>query len=132
MNEPFLGRITWFRVRVYKCERTAQEQEKKKEKQFKKWSKPGWATLYICSWTGLTHTRSIFSWSWPFDQILMDLDQSNAPGALAWSGPIRCVGLGLATVGFQFFCVFLNFCAMYTPVLAIWTSMHVNFLAKNS
>jgi len=32
----------------------------------------------------------------------MDLDQSNASGALVWSGSIRCVGLGSATVGLGF------------------------------
>jgi len=38
-------------------------------------------------------------------QILMDLDQSNAPGALVWSGSIRSVGLGRRSMGFKIFVI---------------------------
>ena len=59
-------------------------------------------------------------------KILMNLDQSNASGALVWSGSIRCVGLGSATVGLGFpwcfswincythlFSCYLNPCALW-------------------
>jgi len=74
----------------------------------------------------------LFSPSQPLIKILMDLDQSNAPGALVWSGSIRSVGMGWVFLCFfAFFHFFLNFLAIYTLILATWTRTHVNFLAKN-
>ena len=80
--------------RVHEWENGARTREEERET-IQEIMPAGLNNPYIRSWTGLTHTRSTSSWSWPFDQILMDLDQSNAPGALAWPGSIRYMGLDL-------------------------------------
>jgi len=62
-------------------------------------------------------------------KILMDLDQSNAPGALAWSGSIRSVGLGFLPAGFWFSFNFLSFSCYvhpwvcYLDLLCVLTSL---------
>ncbi len=58
-------------------------------------------------------------------QILMDLGRSNAPGALAWSGSIRSVGL-------KFFRFSWIFVAIHTSVCDIWTPMHTKISCKKS
>jgi len=63
-------------------------------------------------------------------KILMGLDQSNAPGVLAWSGSIRSVGLGFLPVGFGFFHVFLNFLAMLTSCSCYLNLCAFQFLYK--
>ena len=84
-------------------------------------------------WVGLTqnpvHSLLILS---RLIQILMDLDQSNAPGALVWSGSIRSVGLGFLPTGFWFSFNFLSFSAICTFVLANWTFCMPKILPKNS
>ena len=60
----------------------------------------------------------------------MDLDQSNAPGALAWSGSIRSVGLGRRSMGFRLFVISWILLLIAPFFLAIWTSVHYIFLAK--
>ena len=42
-------------------------------------------------------------------KILMDPDQSNAPGALVWSGPISIRGFGFRGIGPWVFVFFLSF-----------------------
>ena len=63
-------------------------------------------------------------------KILMDLDQSNAPRALAWSGSIRSVGLGCEALGLELSCVFWVFIDNCTSCLLIEPPMHAKFLAK--
>ena len=84
--------------------------------------------FYIRTGSGRPKTRPISSFSGRLIQILMDLDQSNAPGALAWSGSIRSVGLGRRSLGYRFFCDFLNFLAICTAILANWTCCMPNFI----
>jgi len=53
--------------------------------------------------------------------ILVDPDQSNAPEAFWRSGSVCVFGFGLFTRGLWFLFSFLNFLAIFTPILAVWT-----------
>jgi len=64
-------------------------------------------------------------------QILMDLDQSNAPGASAWSGSIRSVGLGHRFIGFRVFFVVSWNCLLTAPAFLLFEPICMpNFLQK--
>jgi len=63
-------------------------------------------------------------------QVLMDLDQSNAPEAFWRSGSINRVGLGRLDWVLWFLFSFLDFLANCTYISATWTPVYVNFLTK--
>jgi len=67
-------------------------------------------------------------------RIQMSLDQSNASGALGWSGPISIRGFGLWRYGpeaFLRFCVFLWFLLLIAPAFLLSEPMCIpNFLPK--
>ena len=57
--------------------------------------------------------------SQPLIKILMDLDQSNAPGALVWSGSIRSVGMGWVFLWFFAFFHFFLISLLFAPLFLL-------------
>ena len=101
MFESFLGGFGK-KLELGFPKRERRGEEEKKEKRFWKMNGNGFETL-IYTRLGRVDpnpTHSLLTLS-RLIQILMDLDQSNAPGALVWSGSIRSVGLGQGSVGFK-------------------------------
>jgi len=92
LNHGVLGRISESRVRVQEHGTTAQrKKERKNENEPKRVISPFIRALG----SGQPKPDPLSSLFGRWIQILMDLGQSNAPGALVWSGSIRSVGLGL-------------------------------------
>jgi len=64
-------------------------------------------------------------------KILMDPDQSNAPEALVWSGPVSIRGCGFCGIGPWVFVLFLGFsCYMHLYFLLFEPLCMLKFLAK--
>jgi len=107
--------------------RRSEEQERET---LKKWGKRI-LSFFISLITGSVWTRPTLTRCRPFDLGLLDPDQSDASGAFWRSGSVCVIGFWAF---YPWILVLFTFswisCAIHTPLLAIWTSMCVDFLAK--
>jgi len=125
----FLGHVNKIRVRV--CEEKRERRRRREEERERFWKNEGervWNPFIYVLGSGWPKPDPLSPIPGRLIKILMDLDQSNAPGALVWSGSIRSVGLGFLPAGFWFSFNFLSFscyvhpCVCYLDLLCVLTS----------
>jgi len=129
MNGWFLSRFERVRVRVFKRRR---EKRGRKRKVLRKWRGTGWKPFIYVLGSGWPKPDPLSPILGRLIKILMDLDQSNVPGALAWSGSIRSVGLGFLPTGFWFSFNFLSFSCYVHPCVCYLDLLCALISSQNS